>query len=62
MRDVDLFQQALGLQAASPMVCSKASTRSCRPPTRRRGYRSTRNHIAMIYLTVGKLDIIAHTN
>jgi len=29
---------------------------------RARGYRSTRNYIAMIYLTVGKLDIaITHT-
>jgi hypothetical protein len=27
-----------------------------------RGSRLTRNHIAMIYLTVGKLDIITHTN
>ena len=27
---------------------------------RARGYRSTRNYIAMIYLTVGKLDIITH--
>jgi transposase len=28
---------------------------------RARGYRSTRNYIAMIYLTVGKLNIITHT-
>jgi transposase len=28
---------------------------------RARGYRSTRNYIAMIYLTVGKLDIVTHT-
>ncbi|MCA1681337.1 MAG: ISL3 family transposase, partial [Actinobacteria bacterium] len=28
---------------------------------RARGYRSTGNYIAMIYLTVGKLDIITHT-
>jgi transposase len=27
---------------------------------RARGYRATRNYIAMIYLTVGKLDIITH--
>ena len=28
-----------------------------------RGYRSIRNHIAMIYLTVGKLDIhVTHAN
>ncbi len=30
---------------------------------RARGYRSTRNYIAMIYLTVGKLRIaVTHTN
>ena len=28
---------------------------------RARGYRSTRNYIAIIYLTVGKMDIITHT-
>ena len=28
---------------------------------RARGYHSTRNYIAMIYLTVGKLDIVTHT-
>jgi len=28
---------------------------------RARGYRSTRNYIAMIYLTVGKLDLVTHT-
>jgi len=44
---------------ASPTACSKGSTVAQGAEGRARGYRSTRKYIAMIYLTVGELDLAA---